>query len=126
MSISGGTSNQGRRHTGTRVDLPQSSSADFLPSQIFLTGLALQLISFFISTMLSLCFLLRVRIHAPHVWNPSPIPVWWRHWRTLSTAMCLSCIGILIRLFPSQFHTSRADLGFMASDSYCIDPVCVP
>ncbi|KAF8529137.1 RTA1-like protein [Hysterangium stoloniferum] len=95
ISISGGTSGD-----------PSKSKTG---SNIFLTGLALQLASFACFTAIFLLFLYRVRKHAPQVWSPSPSPPWRKHWRTLSVALGISCVGILIR---SAYRTVELSEGF--------------
>ncbi|KAF8531641.1 hypothetical protein JB92DRAFT_3104855 [Gautieria morchelliformis] len=56
----------------------------------------------------------RVREHTPHVWNPSPTPVWWRHCRTLSAALCVSSVGILIRYAYRTVELSQVFQGPLA------------
>ena len=106
FTVTGTATNDSKKlHLGAQVC--PAPPAPFLahpsPIQIFLAGLALQLISFFIFTLIFIRFLLRVRTQAPHVWSPSPSLVWWRDWRTLAAAMSLSCVGILVRPLSPPF-----------------------
>lgn len=99
FTVTGTATNDSKKlHLGAQVCTPHLLFlAHPSPIQIFLAGLALQLLSFFIFTLIFIRFLIRVRTHAPHVWSPSPSLVWWRDWRTLAAAMSLSCVGILVR-----------------------------
>jgi len=78
-------------------------------SHIFVAGLAIQLASFAFFTVVYLLFLYRVWKYNPAAWNPTPKPVWWKHWRTLAIALVISCIGILIR---SAYRTVELGQGF--------------
>lgn len=64
---------------------------------IFLVGLALQLLSFLIFTAVFLLFLHRVRKHDRAIWTKDAGRGWWHDWRTLAAALVVSCIGILVR-----------------------------
>ncbi|KAF8529138.1 RTA1-domain-containing protein [Hysterangium stoloniferum] len=98
---------------GASISISGSTSGDLkrlqAGSHIFLAGLALQAASFIVFMAIFLLFLYRVRKCAPQVWNPSPSPPWWKHWRMLSVALGISCVGILIR---SAYRTIELSEGF--------------
>lgn len=66
-------------------------------SRVFLTGLALQLLSFFIFTCIFLVFLYRVRKYEPAIYvMDEGRKKWYQDWRALAGALLFSCIGILV------------------------------
>ena len=67
-------------------------------SKIFLAGLALQLASFVIFSMIYMLFLYRVYSHDREVWNMDKSKKWYDDWRTLAAMLFVSCIGILVSI----------------------------
>jgi len=80
-----------------------------LGSRVFLAGLAAQLLSFASFWCIYLIFLYRVYKYSPEVWVMDKAKPWYESWRTLSTVLLISCIGILIR---SGFRVSELSQGF--------------
>lgn len=78
-------------------------------SRIFLAGLAIQLLSFLVFTCIYLVFLFRVQKLKPDVWTLDQEKPWYRDWRTLAGALCISCVGILSR---SVYRTIELSQGF--------------
>jgi len=76
---------------------------------IFLAGLALQLLSFLIFTIIYIRFLLRVRRYEPAIWSKDAGKKWYIDWRSLAGALFVSCIGILVR---SVYRTVELSQGF--------------
>lgn len=64
--------------------------------QIFLVGLALQLVSFFFFTTLMLTWAWKVRKFEHDIWRKDADKHWFKDWRMLLVAMIISCIGILV------------------------------
>jgi len=84
-----------------------------LGSNVFLAGLALQLLSFAIFTCMYLRFLFLVRRHSPEVWRrDGNSRLWYADWRTLACAFLVSCAGILVR---SVFRVVELSQGFKGS-----------
>jgi len=93
-------------------------------SHIFLGGLAAQLVSFFVFTIIYLTFLYRVRKYSPDIWNMDHDKPWHQSWRTLATVLIVSCIGILIRSLYRVIELSEGFQGRLASSEtffYCLD-----
>ncbi|KAJ3762047.1 RTA1-like protein [Lentinula raphanica] len=78
-------------------------------SRVFLTGLALQLLSFLVFTCIFLVFLYRVRRYQHAIYMKDQTLVWYKDWRALAGIMIVSCIGILIR---SVYRTIELSEGF--------------
>ncbi|KAG7096893.1 hypothetical protein E1B28_004299 [Marasmius oreades] len=78
-------------------------------SRIFLAGLALQLASFVVFSMIYIIFLYRVRFHEPTAWQMDASQKWYDDWRALAAALFVSCIGILVR---SVYRTVELSEGF--------------
>jgi len=78
-------------------------------SRIFLAGLALQLLSFFIFTCIYLLFVYRVRKFQPQIWAMDRLKRWYYDWRALAATLTVSCVGILIR---SIYRTIELSQGF--------------
>jgi len=76
-------------------------------AQVFLAGLAAQLVSFLVFTCIYLLFLLRVRKHRPEVWSVDKDKTWNNAWRALTVALFTSCIGVLVSL--STFDSDHSD-----------------
>ena len=66
------------------------------PHQIFLSGLALQLASFFLFVVVVLRFLLRVATLEHHTWCMDAHKPWHEDWRMLSYVLIISSIGIMV------------------------------
>lgn len=86
--------------------------------QIFLAGLALQMISYFFYTGVYGLFIYRIYTRSPEVWIRSKTIEadgsrvveykWWRDWRAFAGALTLSCVGILVSNFsPPSRHIYR-------------------
>lgn len=80
-----------------------------LGSNVFLAGLAIQLLSFLLFTCLFIVFVWRVRKFEREVWGMDGGREWWRDWRALAVAVAFSCVGILIR---SVYRTVELSQGF--------------
>ncbi|CAL1712152.1 unnamed protein product [Somion occarium] len=80
-----------------------------LSSNIFLGGLALQVLSFAFFTLLFFRFLYHVYTLEPQVWSRDSLKPWYQDWRGLAGAMFISCIGILIR---SAYRTIELSEGY--------------
>ncbi|ETW83965.1 lipid-translocating exporter [Heterobasidion irregulare TC 32-1] len=78
-------------------------------SNIFLAGLAIQLLSFLIFTCTLLVFLYRVHKHEQQTWTIHRGQHWYTDWRSLAVALLVSCVGILIR---SVYRTIELSQGF--------------
>ncbi|KAF9485300.1 RTA1-like protein [Pholiota conissans] len=78
-------------------------------SRVFLAGLAAQLLSFISFSVIYAIFLYRVRKYSPELWMMDKDKVWYKSWRTLAAALCISCIGILIR---SAYRVVELSEGF--------------
>ncbi|KAH8830933.1 RTA1-like protein [Flagelloscypha sp. PMI_526] len=81
-------------------------------SRVFLAGLALQLLSFLIFTVIFTVFMWRIRTHSPEIWNKDQGVVWHRDWRALAVVMVISCIGVLIR---SVFRVVELSEGYQGA-----------
>ena len=76
-----------------------STKADILPrstNKIFLAGLVIQLVSFFLFTCMYLRFLQRIYFYHPEIWQRDSRAHWFNDWRILALALFISCIGILV------------------------------
>ncbi|KAI0789774.1 RTA1 like protein-domain-containing protein [Abortiporus biennis] len=79
-------------------------------AHIFLAGLALQLASFVLFTSIYVRFLVLVYKHERQTWfMDGGIKKWYNDWRSLAFALCISCVGILIR---SVYRTVELGQGF--------------
>ncbi|PAV23663.1 RTA1-domain-containing [Pyrrhoderma noxium] len=98
-------------------------------SNIFLTGLILQLVSFIIFTIMYLRFLQLVYRNDRQVWNKDvnrKMP-WYEDWRALAAAFFLSCILIIIRCTFRVVEEAYGFKGFIARSEaafYIFD--CLP
>lgn len=89
--------------------LTSHKSKLLIPGQrIFLAGLALQMASFFIFTVIFVIFMYRVWKNEPELWDTSNVH-WNESWKTLAAALSISCVGILIR---SVYRTAELSEGF--------------
>ncbi|KAG6857110.1 hypothetical protein H0H87_009671 [Tephrocybe sp. NHM501043] len=84
-------------------------------SQIFLAGLAIQLVSFATFTSIYLVFLYRVRKHKKDTWYQDSSKAWYNDWRALGFVLFLSCIGILIRSLYRVIELSQGYAGHLAT-----------
>ncbi|TCD68518.1 hypothetical protein EIP91_010574 [Steccherinum ochraceum] len=88
-------------------------------AHIFLAGLALQLASFVVFSVLYVRFLFRVSKYSPSAWTQDSSLPWYRDWRSLATALIVSCIGILIRSVYRTIELSEGYHGKLATtESY--------
>lgn len=83
-----------------------------VPSQIFLAGLILQLVSFVFFLVIYLRLLFLVHQRNPYIWTRDACKPWFSDWRTLACAFVVSCIGILVR---SVFRTVELAEGFKSN-----------
>ena len=93
--------NQTQRQTGSHVCLLLQPPSIFLTSflkieKIFLAGLVLQLVSFTLFSGIYIRFLYRVYTLERDIWEHDKAEAWYHDWRTLATALAISCIGILV------------------------------
>lgn len=82
---------------GSRVSVDQSFF--YLSNggrQVFLAGLAAQLLSFLSFSCIYLIFLYRLRKHDPEIWAMDTTKKWYNSWIALAGALLISCIGILV------------------------------
>lgn len=85
-------------------------------SHVFLAGLAIQLVSFFIFTCFYVYFLYNVHKHMPETWNMHKgIRPWYKNWLALAAALAISCVGILIRSFYRTIELSQGFQGHLAT-----------
>ncbi|KIJ56800.1 hypothetical protein M422DRAFT_197995 [Sphaerobolus stellatus SS14] len=105
--------------TGGGVSVAGSNSGHLqtaaVGSNIFVAGLAIQWASFGFFTIVYFLFIYRVWKYNPAAWNPSPKPVWWKHWRTLAIALVFTCVGILIRSAYRTIELSQGYFGHLAT-----------
>ncbi|KAJ3485777.1 hypothetical protein NLI96_g4729 [Meripilus lineatus] len=94
---------------GGSVSVSNNPSTALAGSRIFLVGLALQLVSFILFSILYIVFLYRVYTLEPKKWTQDHSLVWYADWRSLAGALCLSCVGILIR---SVYRTVELAQGY--------------
>ncbi|KIK99568.1 hypothetical protein PAXRUDRAFT_822648 [Paxillus rubicundulus Ve08.2h10] len=88
-------------------------------AHIFLAGLVLQLVSFLSFSAITVRFLLRVRTHVPLAWNRDSKKGWHDDWRILAGALCISCVGILVRSGYRVAELSQTFHGSLSStESY--------
>jgi len=80
-------------------------------SHVFVAGLALQLLSFFLFTLMYLRFLWRMRKYMPELWNTGK---WYQGWKLLAIFLVISCGGILIRSFYRTIELSEGFTGYLA------------
>ncbi|KAF4575036.1 RTA-like protein [Pleurotus pulmonarius] len=93
-------------------------------SHIFLAGLAAQLVSFIVFTIIFLLFLYRVYTRRQEIWNIDSNKAWYNDWRALGCALVISCIGILIRSVFRTIELSEGFAGPLATSEklfYCLD-----
>ncbi|KIJ70467.1 hypothetical protein HYDPIDRAFT_105201, partial [Hydnomerulius pinastri MD-312] len=87
---------------GGGLSTADSISTALAGEHIFLAGLALQLTSFATFTMIYSFFLYRGKL-------------WYNDWRALAGALCLSCVGILIRSVYGVVELSQGYQGYLAT-----------
>ena len=84
------------RHACTFVVTASQHTSEFVFEKIFLAGLVLQLVSFTLFSSIYVHFLYRVYTLEHGIWGRDKGQPWYRDWRTLATALAISCIGILV------------------------------
>ncbi|KAG9040221.1 hypothetical protein FRB95_000150 [Tulasnella sp. JGI-2019a] len=94
--------------------------------KIFLAGLALQLVSFGIFTLVFAVWNFKVRKYAPEVWTRDKTigKPWYKDWRALDASLLLSCLGILVRSFFRVVENSEGFQGHLSTTEYffyCLD-----
>ncbi|KIJ70507.1 hypothetical protein HYDPIDRAFT_105253 [Hydnomerulius pinastri MD-312] len=100
---------------GGGLSTADSISTALAGEHIFLAGLALQLASFATFTTIYSFFLYRVYTHEREVWKRDEGKLWYNDWRALAGAMCLSCVGILIRSVYRVVELSQGYQGYLAT-----------
>ncbi|KAG8872280.1 hypothetical protein FRB98_009706, partial [Tulasnella sp. 332] len=93
---------------------------------IFLMGLALQMISFAIFTLLFIDWAYKVRKHGQDEWLRDGLAgkPWYKDRRALAAAMLISCIGILVRSTFRVIENAQGFEGHLATTEsffYCLD-----
>lgn len=83
-------------HTYVPSSSSSSRNSHSPANQIFLAGLALQLASFLLFSILYTRFLWRIYKHEPAQWTQDRALPWYNDWRSLAGALVVSCIGILV------------------------------
>ena len=69
----------------------------------------LQLVSFTLFSGIYIRFLYRVYTLERNIWERDRVKLWYHDWRTLATALAISCVGILVSVW-SDWHTILARL----------------
>ncbi|KIY49274.1 RTA1-domain-containing protein [Fistulina hepatica ATCC 64428] len=101
---------------GGGLSTTQNYNMSLAGSHIFLAGLALQLLSFFIFTCVYLLFLYRIHKYERSVWERDcGILPWYKNWLALAATLFLSCIGILIRSVYRTVELSQGYHGYLAT-----------
>ena len=103
--------NQTQQQTGSHVCLliqPWYISECTL-GKVFLAGLVLQLVSFTLFSGIYIRFLYRVYTLERDIWECDKAEAWYRDWRTLATALAISCIGILVSAMFDWYPTLGHD-----------------
>ncbi|KAF9567335.1 RTA1-like protein [Agrocybe pediades] len=95
--------------TGGALTTSDSPSTAVTGSHLFLVGLSIQLVSFACFTGIYLLFLHRVWTHERRIWFMDDRKPWYNNWHALAGALCLSCIGVLIR---SGYRVAEIAEGF--------------
>ncbi|KIJ16373.1 hypothetical protein PAXINDRAFT_75421 [Paxillus involutus ATCC 200175] len=104
---------------GGGLTVSNNYSTALTGTHIFLAGLVLQLVSFISFSAITVRFLLRVRTHVPLAWNRDSKRGWYDDWRTLAGALCISCVGILVRSGYRVAELSQTFHGSLSStESY--------
>ncbi|KAI0036771.1 RTA1-like protein [Vararia minispora EC-137] len=85
-------------------------------SNIFLAGLAIQLVSFLTFSAIFVYFVLRVHKFEPQAWTRDAGKRWYDDWRALAAALALSCIGIVIRSFYRVVELTQGFQGPIAEN----------
>ncbi|KAF9041202.1 RTA1-like protein [Panaeolus papilionaceus] len=80
-----------------------------LGHSIFLIGIVIQLVSFFVYTILFVVFTWKLYHLESDVWRKDRHKKWYNRWQALPMALGVSCIGILIR---SAFRVAEGVGGF--------------
>ncbi|KAF8842799.1 hypothetical protein BDN67DRAFT_309217 [Paxillus ammoniavirescens] len=102
---------------GGRLTVSNNYSTALIGTHIFLVGLVLRLVSFISFSAIAVRFLLRVRTDVLLSWNRDSKEGWYDDWRTLAGALCISCVGILVRSgyrvaeLSQTFHGSLSSTG---------------
>jgi len=104
---------------GGSISISNNPTTAITGSHIFLAGLALQLASFVVFSVLYVRFLWRVYRHEPEQWSQNSGLPWYSDWRSLAGAQVISCIGILIRSVYRTVELSEGYHGKLAtSEAY--------
>ncbi|KIY73997.1 RTA1-domain-containing protein [Cylindrobasidium torrendii FP15055 ss-10] len=94
---------------GGGLSTSKNPDTGLVGSRVFLAGLALQLLSFIIFTIIYARFLVLLHKRSPALWLRDTHLPWYHDWRALAASLILSCIGILIR---SVYRTIELGQGF--------------
>ncbi|KAF8558767.1 RTA1-domain-containing protein [Imleria badia] len=101
--------------TGGGMSVSRTQTQQQTGSHIFLAGLVLQLVSFTLFSGIYIRFLYRVYTLEHDVWERDKAKPWYRDWRTLATALAISCIGILVRSGYRVAELSQGFQGYLAT-----------
>ncbi|KAI0762726.1 RTA-like protein [Fomes fomentarius] len=83
--------------TGAGIAITKDPILSKKGERIFLTGLALQLVSFFLFVLVVVRFLYRVKTMEPKTWVKDANKRWHSDWRFLSGVLLVSSAGVLVR-----------------------------
>ncbi|KAF9247099.1 RTA1-like protein [Melanogaster broomeanus] len=104
---------------GGGLSTAKSISTALAGQHVFQAGLALQLASFAIFSTIYACFLYRIYKYECKVWVKDASKSWRSDWRALAGALCISCIGILIRSVYRVIEVSGGYRSYLAtSEAY--------
>ncbi|KAL0949497.1 hypothetical protein HGRIS_009551 [Hohenbuehelia grisea] len=85
-------------------------------SRIFLGGIAAQLLSFVVFSIIYGIFLWRVYSRSQNLWYIDQHKAWYDDWRALAGALCICCVGILIRSVYRTVELGEGFLGHLATN----------
>jgi len=101
--------------SGGGLTVSQNQTMQQAGTHIFLAGLVLQLVSFTLFSGIYMRFLYRVYTLEHGIWGRDKGQPWYRDWRTLATALAISCIGILVRSCYRVAELSQGFQGYLAT-----------
>jgi len=116
---------------GGSMSVSTKSSTVKLGNTLFKIGIIAQLVSFCFFTFTLFLWFLRVRMASPQVWKMSTmyaadgVPLggahsysWRRDWRTLATALCISCSCIIVRCVYRTIEALQGYHGSLATNEH--------
>ncbi|KAI0757343.1 RTA1-domain-containing protein [Daedaleopsis nitida] len=101
--------------TGAIMSISKNLSLSKTGEHIFLAGLALQLLSFFCFMVVAVRFLYRVKTMEPITWAMDASKPWHSDWRTLSSVLLISSVGIFVRCVYRVIELSQGYHGHLAT-----------